>query len=229
MTQAGVCFNYKFGFCKFNERCKFRHVTLVCEDENCDISKCEKRHPKICKFYRDYKRCKFTVGCMYKHENQFELFEKIEKKLEKIKCNHSDNDIRKISEDVEGKYKKMESIIETQRKQIAENNTKIASLELRAEELEKKFLNEKKSKDKKIKDLENMVKSKSEKAMKDNFKCEYCDFQTPSERGLNVHIKRKHTNMKADKFPVECDFCEFNAKSESEMKFHLKNSHTATD
>ena len=194
-----------------------------------ELALCEKRHPKICKFYRDYKRCKFTVGCMYKHENQMELFEKIEKKLEKIKCNHSDNEIRKISEDVEGKYKKMESIIETQRKQIAENNTKIASLELRAEELEKKFLNEKKSKDKKIKDLENMVKSKSEKAMKDNFKCEYCDFQTPSERGLNVHIKRKHTNMKADKFPVECDFCEFNAKSESEMKFHLKNAHTATD
>ena len=107
--------------------------------------------------------------------------------------------------------------------------TKIASLELRVEELEKKFLNEKKFKDRKIKDLENLLKNKSEKAMKENFKCEYCDFQTPSERGLNVHIKRKHTNMKADKFSVECDFCEFNAKSESEMKFHLKNSHTATD
>ena len=78
MTQAGVCFKYKFGFCKFNERCKFRHVTLVCDDEKCDIDTCEKRHPKICKFYRDYKRCKFTVGCMYKHENQFELFENID-------------------------------------------------------------------------------------------------------------------------------------------------------
>ena len=65
--------------------------------------------------------------------------------------------------------------------------------------------------------------------MKDIFKCNYCNFETPSERGLNVHIKRKHTNMKADSYPVECDFCEFSAKSESDMRFHLKNVHTATD
>ena len=30
MTQAEVCFKYKFGFCKFNKRSKHRHVTLVC-------------------------------------------------------------------------------------------------------------------------------------------------------------------------------------------------------
>ena len=37
MTQAGLCFKNKFGFCKFNERCKFRHVTLVCEDDKWDV------------------------------------------------------------------------------------------------------------------------------------------------------------------------------------------------
>ena len=128
-----------------------------------------------------------------------------------------------------GAVESMESIIETQKKQMEENNAIIASLELRVDELEKKFSNEKKYKDKKIKDLENLLKAKNEKTIKDNFKCEYCDFQTPSERGLNVHMKRKHTNMKADEFPVECDFCDFNAKSENEMRFHLKNIHTSTD
>ena len=49
----------------------------------------------------------------------------------------------------------MESIIETQKNQVEENNAIIASLELRVDELEKKFSNEKKYKDKKIKDLEN--------------------------------------------------------------------------
>ena len=93
---------------------------------------------------------------------------------------------------------------------------------------EKKFSSEKKSKDRKIKDLENLIKSKDEK-LKDSFKCDYCDFKTPSERGLNVHVKRKHTNLKTDKYPTECEFCEFYAKSESEMRFHLKNAHTATD
>ena len=212
----------KFGFCKFNERCIYRHVTLVCEDYKCDVSKCEKRHPKICRFYRDYKRCKFTVGCMYKHENTYDILEKFQKKFEEVKCNHNDKDI-------EEKLESMENKIEVQRKQIEEKKSEIASLELRMEELEKKFANEKKCKDRKIKDLENIIKSKNEKVMKENFKCEYCDFQTPSERGLNVHIKRKHTNLNAEKYPVECDFCDFSAKSESEMRFHLKNVHTATD
>ena len=61
---------------------------------------------------------------MYKHENQYELFEKMEKKLEKVKCNHSDKDINKISKDVEEKLEIMKIRIETQRKQIEENNAK---------------------------------------------------------------------------------------------------------
>ena len=134
-----------------------------------------------------------------------------------------------MTKNVEEKMEGLERIIETQRKHIEENDAKIACSELKLEEFEKRYSNEKKSKDRKIKELENLVKSKDEKIMKDYFKCEYCDFETPSERGLNVHIKRKHTNMKADKYPVECDFCDFNAKSESDMKFHLKNVHTATD
>ena len=64
---------------------------------------------------------------MYKHGNQFELFEKIEKKLEKIKCNHCENDKKKILENVDEKLESMESIIETQKKQLEENNAIIAS------------------------------------------------------------------------------------------------------
>ena len=144
MTQARVCFKFKFGFCKFKERCVYRYVTLVCEDYQCDVSKCEKRHPKLCRYYRDYKRCKFTVGCLYKHENQYDIFEKIEKKLEEVKCNHNSKDIPKITKNVEEKLERMESLIELQRKQIEENNSKIACLELRLDELEKKFSDEKK-------------------------------------------------------------------------------------
>ena len=165
---------------------------------------------------------------MYKHENQYEILEKLDKKLEEVKCNHSDIEIKKINKEADEKFESMERNIEILKKQIEENNAKIASLELRLDEFEKKFLKEKKAHDRKIKELENLINNKKEKVKKDNFKCEYCDFETSSERGLNVHIKRKHTDMKADKYPVECDFCEFDAKSESEMRFHLKNVHTVT-
>ena len=95
-------------------------------------------------------------------------------------------------------------------------------------ELEKKFANEKKTKDKKIKDLEKVLIDDTTKLEKDNFKCEYCDYETSSERGLNIHIKRKHTNLDTNNYPVDCDFCDIKLNSESEMKFHLKNEHTST-
>ena len=100
MTQS-ICFKNKFGYCKYKENCFFRHVTIVCEDAKCNVFQCEQRHPKICNYYRDFRRCKFTVGCKYKHE----IFEKFEKKLEELKQNRmgNQNDIlaEKVDEKVE--------------------------------------------------------------------------------------------------------------------------------
>ena len=114
---------------------------------------------------------------------------------------------------------------------MKENDAKISSLELRMEDLEKKFKEQKKIKDKKIKELENAIKFKSsnEKATvnsKEIFKCSECDFETNSKRGLSVHIKRKHTNLIDETYPKECDFCDSKLKNEKEMKMHLKVAHT---
>ena len=192
MTQPKICLKNKFGFCKYSERCFYQHVSTVREDYRCDVYKCEKRHPRICRYYRDFQRCKFTVGCKFKHENKYEILEKLEQKIKEFKCDHKDKEIAKNTKD-ERKLENMEIKLENQRKEIEEKNSKIASLEIRLDELEKKFLNEKKAKERKIKDLENIVKSKGEKQNKENFRCEKCDYETPSERGLNIHIKRKHT------------------------------------
>ena len=53
------------------------------------------------------------------------------------------------------------------------------------------------------------------------FRCETCNYKTESERGLKVHIKRKHENLQ-DKFPQSCDFCEYKAHSKSSLEDHLK-------
>ena len=112
-----------------------------------------------------------------------------------------------------------------------ETDAKISSLELRIEDLENKFKEQKKSKDKKIKELENAIKCKSsnDKSTAQNkeiFKCRDCDFETISKRGLNVHIKRKHTNLMDESYPKECDFCDAKLKTAKEMKMHLKIAHT---
>ena len=41
---------------------------IICTDENFEMSKCNKRHPKECRFYNQFQRCKF-YNCSYKHVN----------------------------------------------------------------------------------------------------------------------------------------------------------------
>ena len=107
MTQP-ICYKNKFGYCKYSERCFQRQVTLVCDDAKCEVFKCEKRHPKICRYYRDFRRCKFTVGCKYKHENQSI------KKLDELKLIRigTNNDDKRAEE------KLMEKMLSNQRKRV---------------------------------------------------------------------------------------------------------------
>ena len=60
----------------------------------------------------------------------------------------------------------------------------------------------------KVKKLENSLPVKCVK----NMKCGKCEFETSSERGLKVHMKREHTAFSADKFPLTCDLCDETVK-----------------
>ena len=62
-----VCRNNKFSYCKYGENCRFLHINEECDDNNCDISACKKRHPKICRYFRDFRKCKYLDYCRYKH------------------------------------------------------------------------------------------------------------------------------------------------------------------
>ena len=52
------------------------------------------------------------------------------------------------------------------------------------------------------------------------FRCETCNYKTESERGLKIHIKRKHKIVQ-DTFPQICDFCEYKAHSKSICLIHF--------
>ena len=116
MTQA-ICFKNKFGYCKFSDSCRYKHVTLVCEDGQCEIQNCEKRHPKICRYYRDYRRCKFTVGCKYKHENPNDMFDKLQKELEIIRKKNTLNEKGNFNKILEEKLKAFERKLDNQQKE----------------------------------------------------------------------------------------------------------------
>ena len=52
------------------------------------------------------------------------------------------------------------------------------------------------------------------------YKYEECKCTSESERGLKVHIKRKHTNLLD--IPQSCEFCEVRCYNKSNLEDHLK-------
>ena len=46
--------------------CKNLHVDEICENSSCLITSCNRRHPRECRYFREYNRCKFTL-CKFNH------------------------------------------------------------------------------------------------------------------------------------------------------------------
>ena len=56
------------------------------------------------------------------------------------------------------------------------------------------------------------------------FKCLNYKFTTESERGLKVHIKRKHEHLEEEGFPKVCEFCAYECYNKQNMVDHLKKA-----
>ena len=67
MAAQNICIFNKFGFCKFSENCRKKHNNEKCSKSSCDVSTCQLRHPKVCRYLRDYKYCKFGEWCKFHH------------------------------------------------------------------------------------------------------------------------------------------------------------------
>ena len=63
---AVICVHFKTGYCKYRERCRKQHIQELCTSSDCS-GNCEKRHPKICRFYSLYGSCKFDIKCACVH------------------------------------------------------------------------------------------------------------------------------------------------------------------
>ena len=185
MAAQNVCRYFKFGFCKYLERCQYLHVKESCENNECDVRSCNLRHPRICSYFRDYNRCKFGDWCYFKHVNKNE---------------NRDTEIIKKIKDL-GKL-------------IMEKDALIDNLENRIRSIEEKLS----IGDKTFEDFtENLADEKEErKRATDLFKCDICEFESISKKGLHIHKKKKH----AKKF--ECDLCGKVFDSEIEGKLHRK-------
>ena len=101
MESNTICIHNKFGFCKYGVKCRKKHEELKCENSSCEIFDCNKRHPKECKYFREFNRCKYNEYCRYEHkqnskvnESQICEHEKLESRileLETILVNAENN------------------------------------------------------------------------------------------------------------------------------------------
>ena len=101
-----VCLFDKFSFCKNGVKCSRVHLKEVCLKRECDYRKCNKRHPRPCRFFRENGFCKFGTSCRYSH---------------------------RVPKDIEENNKKIESLEEVTKKlskQVADQDNEIKALKL---------------------------------------------------------------------------------------------------
>ena len=134
-AQQNVCKYNKFGFCKYQDRCRNLHVNEICENSACDWSNCMQRHPMKCKYYTEFMICKFSP-CAFKHVKNDEItdvdnevcddrFLEVERKIDNLEKQLSDkNDVidglvKKVN-DLENVIGKNLNVIDELKKQHAE-------------------------------------------------------------------------------------------------------------
>ena len=82
-----ICSHFRYGYCKFQQHCQKQHVNVVCPDiPNCNNDLCFKRHPKACKNYAKYNKCRFQQFAYSHEKNEHQSkVEKLEKEVNELK------------------------------------------------------------------------------------------------------------------------------------------------
>ena len=150
-----VCMFNKFGFCKWEANCKKIHLDEICLLEECESRKCNKRHPRLCKYFSERGFCKYGSNCSFDHRppkylrsivTRLEALEKENLKLFKViesqkeicdnktikdveKILKQIDDLKQVNDEKELAIKKLEEDIENLKAvktQNAENSKEIA-------------------------------------------------------------------------------------------------------
>ena len=67
MVAGSICRFNRYGYFKFGITCRQQHCNEIYSDDACENPQCYKRHPIECKYFKQFRRCKFGVYCAYLH------------------------------------------------------------------------------------------------------------------------------------------------------------------
>ena len=136
----------KFGFCKFQETCRFKHVKEICQEKSCEIETCSQIHPKECRYYKEYTRCKFGSYCFFRHEDKPRVnIQKFEEKIntfeeEQTKLQAQINCLNQVMNEKVCAIKHLEKKLNTLEKaaHLHEEMTKLSTSDDHFKQLDKK-------------------------------------------------------------------------------------------
>ena len=96
-TSETICKFNQSGYCKYESHCRKHHVTEICPNIQCTKTSCLYRHPRVCRYFSNSGKCKFSDSCAYLHTNNNITLEKeiSEQKKEFMK------EIRKLRVEIE--------------------------------------------------------------------------------------------------------------------------------
>ena len=89
---------YNTRFCKFSDKCRYKHNDTICKKDICKNKKCHHIHPKVCR-YKD--TCRRRSTCLYYHivDNSSNVYSALQNKfgIMKVKLEDSTKKIVEIS------------------------------------------------------------------------------------------------------------------------------------
>ena len=213
MATQNLCRYFKFGHCKFADKCRLLHVKEVCETLSCAVWSCNLRHPRAWIYFQEYNRCKFSDYCSYHHKEQRHFIDPVDNISNKETLEKLDNLTEIIKEKENIIIQLVEKVRVLEEKQIVnENVNKTVNAPENKTEDETDNVT--------VKETEN--ETEIENTEKDNtfvnpsvgISREKCELKAKSKSGLQVHIRAKHKEENSIK-PTEQNNTETTAVCES--------------
>ena len=215
MTQKNICQFNKFGFCKFGNTCFRNHENIKCENGECSVIDCDLRHPRKCKFFMEYRNCKFRDYCKFSHEIlddriKSDEINELRNKLEEMKENiiKKDQEIKQKDKEIDELMKNLQDRLSFVEKKNDVLEKKVKEIENEKGNLESLIISSKMSQnDENQKEVNpNVVGAYREEFEKESVKepevdevlnnhCNKCDFIGKTEAGLKIHETTKHKGI----------------------------------
>ena len=214
-THETICKFNQSGFCKYQTNCRKQHIIDICPNTMCSSMSCILRHPKVCKYFTNFRRCKFEESCAYLHGPDNQMDEK------------NISELKQEIENVKAKIEEIDTIIS----KLDHIETRISSVEesnLKNSEEIKEVKNKLDQKTTELEEVKKILEQKSSQhdELAQNFYIlmNAVDDLEKSSAQFKHHLN--HISQQIQTF--HCNLCGQAFKNEQTLKNHIQRNHGAS-